>query len=81
MKFFRGYVLTRGSTIAKNTPCLKGVRLLGGGTIAGFNFVGGNYPLMQKNLPIKPHISKLTVKFSKNMCHLGSIGMVGMYKW
>ena len=81
MKFFRGYALIRGGTMAKNTPCLKGVRLLGGGTIATFNFVGGNYPLMEKNLPIKPHISKLTVKFSKNMCHLGCIDMVGMYKW
>ena len=39
MKFFRGYALIRGGTIAKNTPCLKGVRLLGGGTISDFNFV------------------------------------------
>ena len=43
MKFFRGYALIRGGTMAENTPCLKGVRLLGGGTILGFNFVGDNY--------------------------------------
>ena len=29
MKFFRGYALIRGGTMAENTPCLKGVRLLG----------------------------------------------------
>ena len=81
MKFFRGYALIRWGTMAKKTPCLKGVHLLGGGTISGFNFVGGNTSFDAKKLPIKPHISMLTVKFIKNMCHLGCIDMVGMYKW
>ena len=29
MKFFRGHALIRGGTMAINTPCLKGARLLG----------------------------------------------------
>ena len=28
-----------GGTISKNTPCLKGIRLLRGGTISYLNFV------------------------------------------
>ena len=76
MNFFRGYALIRVGTMAINTTYLKGVRLLGIGTIFWSCFQDKLSPFCEYSFACKTkHYFCIQLKLAEN-CDLGSIDML-----